>query len=197
VTHVATSGVTGQDGDVTFSYVSGNPALDLAGTVGSRREAPTELLTTPMDLEQWVAGCEELPDHLTADADGLESTRSLREAVYQLALDRVHGRAFDRASLDLVNQVAAGPPLTIELRDAGVRRSGDLRALLSELARSAIAALADPATTLKECGRAHCTRIYIDRSRGARRTWCGMEACGNRVKAAAYRARQRASAPEL
>nr|WP_272918512.1 CGNR zinc finger domain-containing protein [Nocardiopsis alba] len=52
--------------------------------------------------------------------------------------------------------------------------------------------LADPEVALKECGRPDCTRLYLDRSRGARRTWCGMDECGNRVKAAAYRARRRA-----
>lgn len=54
--------------------------------------------------------------------------------------------------------------------------------------------LADPGARLKECGRTDCTRVYLDRSRGARRAWCGMEECGNRVKAAAYRARRRTSA---
>lgn len=44
---------------------------------------------------------------------------------------------------------------------------------------------------LKECGNPECTRIYIDRSRGMRRQWCGMESCGNRIKAAAYCARKR------
>ncbi|MGI5425384.1 CGNR zinc finger domain-containing protein [Streptomyces sp. CA-179760] len=54
--------------------------------------------------------------------------------------------------------------------------------------------LADPHARLKECGRPGCTRVYLDRSRGGRRAWCGMEECGNRVKAAAYRARRRGAA---
>ncbi|WP_240630384.1 CGNR zinc finger domain-containing protein [Specibacter cremeus] len=45
---------------------------------------------------------------------------------------------------------------------------------------------------LKECGRQSCTRVFIDRSRGGNRIWRGMEACGNRVKAANYRSRRRA-----
>ncbi|MGA5562929.1 CGNR zinc finger domain-containing protein [Streptomyces platensis] len=82
---------------------------------------------------------------------------------------------------------------TVKLSDAGLRISGDLLAGLTHIARSAITVLADPLACLKECGRADCTRIHLDRSRGARRTWCGMDECGNRVKAAAYRARRRAS----
>lgn len=176
--------------------MSGNPALDLAATVGSRRgePGPVDGLAAPADLERWVAACDELPDGVSVDPATFASALSLREAIYQLALDRVLDRPFDPGSLEIVNDAAAGPVPTIRLSDAGLRRSGDLRAVLSHLARSGIAVLADPHACLKECGRTGCTRIYVDRSRGARRTWCGMDACGNRVKAAAYRARRRASA---
>jgi predicted RNA-binding Zn ribbon-like protein len=183
--------VTGQDGDVVFLFVSGNLALDLAGTVGSRRDAPVDLLATPADLEQWVAECEGLPDRVTADAATFESALVLREAIYMLAVDRVLDRHFDPGSLEIINGVASGPVPTVELSHNGLRTSGDLRSVLSHVARSGITVLADPRAVLKECGRTGCTRIYLDRSRGARRTWCGMEECGNRVKAAAYRARRR------
>ncbi|MFI1200184.1 CGNR zinc finger domain-containing protein [Streptomyces sp. NPDC020883] len=175
-----------------FAFVSGDPALDLTGTVGSRRDEPNDLLATPADLERWVAECDELPDRVAVDSATFESALALREALYRLALDRVLDRPFDPAGLEIVNEMAAGPVLTLRLSDAGLHRSGNLRAVLSHMARSGIALLADPHACLKECGRADCTRIYLDRSRGARRTWCGMDACGNRVKAAAYRARRRA-----
>ncbi|RKT86874.1 Conserved protein containing a Zn-ribbon-like motif, possibly RNA-binding [Saccharopolyspora antimicrobica] len=176
-----------------FAFVSGNPALDLAGTVGSRRSRPVDALTGSADLERWVAECDGLPDHVSADATTFEAALRLREAVYRLALDRILGRPFDPDSLEVVNDAAAGPVPTIELSDSGLRTSGDLTAALTQIARSAITVLADADARLKECGRADCTRIYLDRSRGARRTWCGMEECGNRVKAAAYRARKRSS----
>jgi predicted RNA-binding Zn ribbon-like protein len=194
VTDLAAAAVTGQDGDVEFAFVSGNPALDLAGTIGSRRDDAVDLLAVPADLERWVAECGELPDRVTADPATFESALSLREAIYQLALDRVLGRPFDPGSLEILNEKATGPTLTMTLGDAGLRMSGDVLAVLAHLARSAISMLADPRVRLKECDRASCTRIFLDRSRGARRTWCGMSECGNRVKAAAYRARRRASA---
>lgn len=179
---------------MNFAFVSGDPALDLAGTVGSRRDEPVDALAAPADLERWVAQCDALPERVTADSATFESALSLREALYRLALDRVLHRAFDPGSLEIVNGAAAGPVPTIELGDAGLRISGDLPAVLAHIARSGIAVLADPHACLKECGRGGCTRIYLDRSRGARRTWCGMDECGNRVKAAAYRARKRAAA---
>jgi predicted RNA-binding Zn ribbon-like protein len=185
--------VTGQDGDVDFAFVSGNPALDLAGTVGSRRDEPVDALAAPADLERWVSECDELPDRVTADFATFESALSLREAIYRLALDRVFDRPFDPRSLKIVNDMAAGSVPTIKLSDAGLQVSGNLLAALAQIARSGIAVLGDPHACLKECSCTDCTRIYLDRSRGARRTWCGMETCGNRVKAAAYRARRRAS----
>lgn len=178
---------------MNFAFVSGNPALDLAGTVVSRRDEPVDLLAAPADLERWVAECDELPDRVTADFAAFESALSLREAIYRLALDRVLDRPFDPGSLKIVNDTATGPVPVIKLSDAGLHIAGDLLAVLTHTARSGIAVLADPHACLKECGRTDCTRIYLDRSRGARRTWCGMDECGNRVKAAAYRARKRAS----
>lgn len=177
-----------------FAFVSGNPALDLAGTVESRRDQPVDLLAAPGDLEQWVCECDELPDRVTADAATFEAALRLREAIYRLALDRLGERRYAPASLRVVNDVAAWPVPVVELSDAGRRLSGDLRAALAHVARSGIAVLADGRAHLKECGRVGCTRLYLDRSRGARRTWCGMESCGNRVKAAAYRARRQAAA---
>ncbi|MFC9132460.1 CGNR zinc finger domain-containing protein [Streptomyces sp. NPDC057099] len=176
---------------MAFTFVSGDPALDLTGTVLSRRDKPVDLLSAPADLERWVAACAGLPDRVTADATTFASALALREALYRLALDRVLDRPFDPRSLDIVNGTAAGPVCALELSDRGVHVSGSLSATLSQLARNGITLLADPHVCLKECGRPGCTRIYLDRSRGARRAWCGMEECGNRVKAAAYRARRR------
>lgn len=172
--------------------MSGSPALDLTGTVGYRRDEPVDALVTPADLEKWIAECEELPDEVSVDKEGFERALALREAIYRLAHDRLHGQPFNPANREIINQAASAPEPTIELGPTGAHIYGDLSAVLSSLARSGISVLADPDSSLKECGRASCTRLYLDRSRGARRTWCGMDQCGNRVKAAAYRARQRA-----
>lgn len=174
-----------------FTFVSGDPALDLVGTVEFRRDRPVDLLVAPADLERWVRDCDELPSQVSADVATFTSALQLREAIYELALDRMRGRRFTRASLDILNGAAAEPVPLVELSDAGSQLSGDLRSALAHVARSAIVTLDDHQVCLKECGHPQCTRLYLDRSRGARRRWCGMDGCGNRVKAAAYRARRR------
>jgi predicted RNA-binding Zn ribbon-like protein len=176
---------------VGFSFVSGSAALDLAGTLKWRRTEPEELLTGPADLERWLDACTDLPGDVSVTQDAFLQAIGLREAVYQLATDRLAGRGFDRQALDAVNHLAREAGLTVQLSDTGTRRSGNIDAVLAELARDAVTVLADREAHMKECGRPACTRIYLDRSRGARRTWCGMDECGNRVKAAAYRARKR------
>lgn len=182
---------------MTFAFVSGSAALDLAGTLKWRRTEPEELLARPADLERWLDACADLPGDVSVSQDEFHRAIGLREAIYQLATDRLAERDFDRRALDVVNDLARRPGLTVQLRDAGMYRTGDMEAVLAELARDAVTVTADRETPLKECGRPACTRIYLDRSRGSRRTWCGMEECGNRVKAAAYRARKRRTDPQL
>lgn len=179
---------------MNFVFVSGNLALDLAGTRKWRRTEPEELLADPDDLSRWLAESGEFADHVTVDDDVFRLALTLREAVYRLATARLAGTRFGAADLAVVNDIAAQPGMSVKLTARGVVKSGDARAALAEIARSAVTVLADGDVAMKECGRPTCTRIYLDRSRGARRTWCGMEECGNRIKAAAYRARKRSEA---
>jgi predicted RNA-binding Zn ribbon-like protein len=64
---------------------------------------------------------------------------------------------------------------------------------LSEIARAGIVLAEPPRRALiRWCDDATCTRVFLDRSRGGRRRWCGMAGCGDRAKAAAYRLRRQA-----
>ena len=47
----------------------------------------------------------------------------------------------------------------------------------------------DDFTQVKACEGAHCTLMFIDRTRGHARRWCSMSVCGNRAKQAAHRER--------
>ncbi|WP_051799819.1 CGNR zinc finger domain-containing protein [Catenuloplanes japonicus] len=98
--------------------------------------------------------------------------------------------------LAAVNAAAAGPRTTHALTGGDVLRTGTGPAIAAEVAVAAIALLGDVhagrETRLRECERPACTRVFLDRSRGRTRAWCGMAECGNRVKAAEYRARKAA-----
>lgn len=46
---------------------------------------------------------------------------------------------------------------------------------------------------VRQCEGATCTLMFYDRSKSHARRWCSMTVCGNRAKAAAHRAKHRAS----
>ena len=92
----------------------------------------------------------------------------------------------------MVNDTACKPAAAPQLTASGRRTDATSQEALSTVARHAVELLSGPdVPLLKECGNPECTRVYIDRSRGGRRQWCAMEPCGNKLKAAAYRARKR------
>ena len=177
-------------------FVSGNLALDFLGTRKWRRSEPEELLETPADLGDWIAAAGVVTGPVRVDASDLERAVRLREALYDLVSARLGapGPGVPSDAIGVLNAAAANPPVVPVVTVDGVRVDGDALAVLSTIARSGAEVLA-PVTegVLKECGRDECTRVFLDRSRGARRAWCGMEECGNRVNAAAYRRRRRAA----
>ena len=126
--------------------------------------------------------------------EGLERAKAVREALFALVEATIDGEPAPREALRVVNEAAAAPPPTPALQDAALRREGDLDAVLSALARAALELLGGPERArVKWCAGEDCTRPFVDRSRGGRRRWCGMAGCGDRAKAAAYRARRRAA----
>ncbi|WP_051021459.1 CGNR zinc finger domain-containing protein [Nocardia araoensis] len=172
-----------------FTFVSGNLALDFAGTVKARSTTFEDVLTSPAILDDWIVAAGLLESPPSSDADTLERAVRLREAAYRMALATASGKAFDDDDRVTVNEFAGGTPPSISLRGDGmVVRSGDADAVLTAIARSAIELIGGGAL-VKECGRAACTRLYVDTSRGGSRRWCDMTLCGNRAKNAAFRAR--------
>ncbi|WP_206060976.1 CGNR zinc finger domain-containing protein [Nonomuraea basaltis] len=176
---------------MSFVFVSGNLALDFAGTLKWRRSEPEELLGMPGDLARWAVEAGILTEEPALDAADLRRLRTLREAIYRLVIHSMRGRPWPVDDLALVNEETNGTPARMSLTPSGVVRAGDAGAIASGVARSAAGLLGEiDGLRIRECAGAECTRIFIDRSRAGNRQWCGMEECGNRVKAANYRSRK-------
>jgi predicted RNA-binding Zn ribbon-like protein len=181
--------VTCQGGDVTFVFVSGDLSLDFAGTLKWRRSTrPEELLSTSDDAARWAVAAGVLSRPPALDADEFGELLALREAVYRMLHPNPDGPRRP-ADVRRLNQAAARPGPRPALTAGGVRRTGDASALAAAIAAAAIGLL-ETAPPIRECAGDACTRLFVDRSRSGNRLWCGMEECGNRVKAAAYRARR-------
>lgn len=170
----------------------GNLALDFAATLRGRRSTRSETLATPARLDAWYlesAVVDALSPSAPAD---LVQARAAREAMYTLVTSRLRRQDYDLEALELVNQTAREPAAVPQLTPSGRRTEATPAEALSTLAREAVELLSgSDAALLKECENPDCTIVYLDRSRGGRRQWCSMDPCGNKIKAAAYRARKR------
>lgn len=180
-----------------FVFVSGNLALDLLGTLKWRRTRPEEGLSTPGDAGRWAVAAGVLTALPPVDTADFEQLHGVRESIYRLVEAARNRTALPGSDLRELNAAANRPLPTLTMTVDGVRRDGPLGAVTAEVARAAIAFLAemrdaDP-PRVRECERPECTRVFIDRSRAGTRSWCGMAECGNRVKAREYRARKSGS----
>jgi predicted RNA-binding Zn ribbon-like protein len=177
-----------------FTFVSGNLALDFAGTLQHRDTTPKELLSSPGLLREWWAesGLVYPPPEVSARA--FARAVAVREAVYRLALAAATDGERSSADIDLVNEAAAAPPVTALLTRDGVLRTGPAEAVIASIAREAVGLLGGPdAARIRECEDPPCTRLFLDTSRAGSRRWCDMSGCGNRAKAAGFRARRTAA----
>lgn len=179
---------TDRDG---FRFRGGHVALDLTATLAARAKAqPRELLEQPADLLRWLNSAG-LPARDATDAD-LQEARRLRESIYALALARIGGpdAAMPR---ETINRMAMGVPALPQLQpDGSVLVGGSAGAMLSTIAREAIALFGSArAIEIRQCEADTCALLFVDNSRRGDRRWCSMAGCGNRAKLAEFRRRQR------
>jgi predicted RNA-binding Zn ribbon-like protein len=179
-------------------FVGGNLALDFVGTLNERFDARVEHLRSPADLGDWLVDAGVLDDAPSVSEAELASAIELREIMFAVIARQIDqpSQPPSDAERGQINAAAAVAPPVPALSPGGqVRRHGDVVAGLSAVAREAIALYRrTDGSVLKWCADDRCTHPFLDLSHGHRRRWCGMAGCGDRAKAAAYRARQRARA---
>ena len=178
--------------NVDHAFFCGNSALDFAATLRARRTLRFETLVSPDRLDAWYVESGVVDAVSPSREADVERAIVVREAVYDLITARRLGEAYGEEALAAVNGAARKPSAKPQLTATGRWTDATPEEALATVARQAVEVLGGPdVPPLKECGDPECTRVYIDRSRGVRRQWCGMESCGNKVKAAAYRARKK------
>jgi predicted RNA-binding Zn ribbon-like protein len=178
---------------VPFEFVSDRPALDFVATVAERGTADLERLRTPADLARWIREAGLVDDVGALRAADLDRAKEVREALFALVRALLDGEPPPPAARRIANAAAARPgPRPVLDGTGAVRHRGGLDAALSALATDVLDLHGDADRPLLSwCADDRCTRPFVDRSRGQRRRWCGMRGCGDRAKAAAYRARNR------
>jgi predicted RNA-binding Zn ribbon-like protein len=172
-------------------------ALDLVATLGGRTGAsPVERLAEPQDLSRWLEAVGLVGAGARASVLELAEARELRELIRELAEASIAKRRARRSAVERLNALARrqtpAPQLDANC-ELAIERAGDsVRRALAAIARDAIQLLGGPERDrLKECSSPSCGLLFVDESRGRRRRWCSMQACGNRAKTRSYRQRRK------
>ena len=126
--------------------------------------------------------------------------RELRERLRKEVLAWERGGAVHHSTVDELNRLMADHPMRTRLKARGSahRRScGSNRSqpedLFAPLAHSAAMLFANvDRSRVRKCDQ--CVLHFHDTSKKGTRRWCSMQLCGNRLKVAAYAARQRGHA---
>jgi predicted RNA-binding Zn ribbon-like protein len=153
-------------------------------------------LATPARLAAWAS--ERGFDVTTANQASHARALALREGLR--ALGRANNdEVAEPEQLAALAEATAALPLTALLA-TGSRwelrpEAAGIDAFLATIVATVLHAMADGSwSRVKACQNDTCRWLFMDVSRNRSRQWCTMAICGSRMKARAYRARQRASA---
>jgi predicted RNA-binding Zn ribbon-like protein len=191
-----------------FLFVGNQLALDFLNTRPVQNGEPTELLPDFKALLRWFGAAELLSAREVANLDERwgesdlaqrtsEAARDLREKLRKEVLAWERGAAVHRATIDELNRLMADHPMRTRLKPARNALSTEQwfdpqqpEDLFAPLAASAATLFAEVSRDrVRKCGQ--CVLHFQDTSKKGTRRWCSMQLCGNRLKVAAYAARQR------
>jgi len=191
-----------------FLFVGSEVVLDFVNTCPVQDGEPMELFTDFSAVLRWFQAAELLSPGEVASLEGqwgktaraqrtTEALRELREELRNEILSWEHGGAIDRSTMDHLNSLLAEHPMRTKLKVNGsapvmelwfeVREPEDLFAPLVYSAATLFTTV--DRKRIRKCAR--CVVHFRDTSKKGTRRWCSMRLCGNRLKVAAYAARQR------
>ena len=175
--------------------------FDFLNTSELENGALVDHLETPHQAVHWLAERGLIhTEGVRAGEPDLQRVREVRTALREIADAVVEARAPEPRSLDVVNETIRARAVTeLVVGPDGIgighRHVGDpIDDALARIAEPLIQELAggNP-ERIRICGNDECRWVFYDESRAGRRRWCDMASCGNRAKAARYRARVRAA----
>ena len=196
-----------------FLFVGSQLALDFVNTRPVQSDEPMELLPDFNALLRWFRAAELLSARDAANLEQqwghsaraqrtLEAMRELREKLRKEILAWEHGGAVHPFTVAELNRLMLDHPMLTKLKTSGSGPATELwfeprqpEDLFAPLAHSAATLFAHvDRRRVRKCAR--CVLHFHDTSKKGTRRWCSMQLCGNRLKVAAYAARQRMRAHE-
>jgi predicted RNA-binding Zn ribbon-like protein len=193
-----------------FLFVGNHLALDFLNTRPVQDGEPMELLPDFASVLRWlqVAGLLS-PREGTAlnrrwgesavARRSVEVIRGLREKIRTAVLAWEEDGAVERSTIHEVNRLMAEHPMCTRLKENGTEVASEIyfkpqkpEDLFAPLAHAAAMLFANTnRDRVRKCDQ--CVLHFVDTSRKGTRRWCSMQLCGNRLKVAAYAARQRST----
>jgi predicted RNA-binding Zn ribbon-like protein len=182
--------------DSEFRFRSGRLCLDFVATVGDRAHLAFDRWRSEDDFGRWCEDAGLLAERITIRSNQLMLARHLRETIYRLVRTSLDETKPQKADLEFLNELASRPTLIPQLKAIGAAVAqtspAPFQAVLSAIARDAIDLLSGPQRhRVRECADENCSILFVDTSRPGKRRWCAMSGCGNKVKKASFRERQR------
>ncbi len=194
-----------------FLFVGNQLVLDFLNTCPVQNGEPMELLPDFGALLRWFRAADLLSSREAGSLwqqwgesvrarRAVEAMRELRERLRKEVLAWERGGTVHHTALDELNRLMAEHPMLIRLKTSGSASSTELwfeprqpEDLFAPLAHSAATLFAAvDRNRVRKCDQ--CVLHFHDTSKKGTRRWCSMQLCGNRLKVAAYAARQRVRA---
>ncbi len=178
----------------------GRPCLNFVNTIHDRLAAvPADYLATPAQYREWCVRAELLSrneaERITVTGAVLAEARDYREHLHALLSARIDGTVVPASSLRHCDRWLHQAWSTLAL-DPGSSEAVswpagalDARLPLKRIALSVLEVLKGvPPQRLKRCASEDsCGWLFYDDSKGGRRRWCSMQACGTVEKMRRFR----------
>lgn len=192
-----------------FGHIAGDRMLDLVNTVAWRlggRER-TEHLRTFSDVVDWCLESDLISEEEAVtlrDLAGRDDARAERERQQVVeARERAYATLFEddpEAAADLAGMYRAAIAAADLVRTGDRWQWRDRQTHLSlprdRIVRGLVALTQrDDLDRLHQCEDVACGWVYLDTSPRRNRRWCNTKDCGDRNRARAYYARQKAKSP--
>jgi len=198
-------------------FVGDHLALDFLNTIATPKDVPVEWLRNGLDLVDWLEEANvivaevatrfrESKDQRALDSVA-ETAREFREWLRKF-VTRHMGKPLTTGAAkalgplnELLAKETSYPVVEVSsgehvLRVRRVRPWESPRELLQPIAEAAADLICSANFRLvRACEGAVCSLLFLDRTKAHGRRWCAMAVCGNRAKAAAYRAKKTVGKP--
>lgn len=191
-----------------FLFIGNQLALDFLNTRPVQNGEPVELLRDFSTLLRWFQAADLLSSRQAANLQQrwgesaqarrtLEAMRQLREKLRKEILAWERSGAVHHSTVDELNRLMADHPMRTRLKASESASSTELwfeprqpEDLFAPLAHGTATLFANvDRNRVRKCDQ--CVLHFHDTSKKGTRRWCSMQLCGNRLKVAAYAARQR------